>query len=946
MRRVIITAIITLSILNAGVRAPNSKNQYPSIRDAEIVSSSLIETSSRGIINEISSIGDSVSIFFDDFEGDVSGWTYNGQWTLTTANSYSPTHSFVADDNPAGATYSNLISPVISLPAVNDIEQLAFEFALLCDLPDSDGDNDIEGILEDYYFVKVADTDLIPWHRSGFNAYDGGMSWWCGLDELQGYDDGWLQFLDTDPITLPAASANLDFNLKYALESPASDNIDGCAIDGWDVANVRISTDGGSSWTTLVGTPAYEVSSGFGWSYNNDGCDVPGWGGSSGGWTSATFDLSAYANQSVIIRLAFGSDGGYSTPDAAALTGFFVDNILVSTSTDTLFFNDASTDDGMHANGRLWTDLFYDYNDPSSPRPGSTSWEIYQEGMQFNGSLDLTSFAGKDIQLMWRSRVDDNTDGGDGTGLHIDDVSVYKQVNLTIPAPVDIMAQSSDGRVGLNWSDLNQAQTVDFNYGDGEYDSFIPNSVPWTSGEIVGSGWAARYETFFQTKLTKFSYVLSSGNLTSPGSILPIKITVWDANNVIIFQSSAVTPQAMDALQEYDLSSENILVSGSFYVGWTYTDISAPYVAIDGNSASAGEAFGWHPDGAMVKLTGGLDGNYALFAEGTTISDGGFTYNVYRRLSTEEYGAPLNTNPLTSPSYIDSMVTSGFEYYYAISSVYQGEESELSEEVYAFPESPTVYTIAHDDGTSESAFNIGAGGYQAVKFTPTGFPSLVKRVSIYSSDIDAGSVSAIIWDDDGTAGLPATELFRFDWTGLAPGWNTWDLTDDSIWVEDGSFYFGIEESNSTPAIGMDTDSYQGNSFYGIDDGSGLMWDNFSSIGLGYNIMFRASIDRQYAITSIEEVANALLPNTYRLEQNYPNPFNPETEIRYSIPESGLVEVALYDINGRKVEQLVKSFHYAGSYSLHMDGSQLSSGLYIYTLTSNNVRLSQKMILLK
>ncbi|NQV16908.1 T9SS type A sorting domain-containing protein [bacterium] len=889
---------------------------------------------------------DSIPIYFDDFEGDVSGWTATGQWSLTETNYYSATHSFVADDDPAGAPNSELMSPVISLPEVTEIEDLTFDFALFCDFPDSDGDGD--NTLEDYYFVKVADLSSIPWHTSDFNAYEGGVSWWCGSEDINGYNDAWLQFLDTDPITLPAGASALNFNLKYALEEYAApQTIDGCTIDGWDVSNVRISADGGSTWTSLVGTPAYGATSGFGWSFNGDGCDIPGWGGQSGGWTNASFNLDAYASQEVIIRFAFGSDASYSTADDATLTGFFVDNILVSAADDTLFFNDASDAVGLTASGILWADLFYDYSDPASPRPGSSFWEIYQDGMQFNGSLDLTDMAGKDIQLMWRTRVDDNDDGGNGTGMHVDDVSVYKISQLILPVPANVTAEAQPGSVQLNWDDVNESQEVTFTTGDGGLESFYYGSVPWLAGRLEGSAYATRYEAGLPTALQTFSYLVSSGNATYPGQIAPILITVWDDHEEIIFQSDPVTPSAMDELLDYDLSSENISVLGDFYIGWACTDTIYPFLAVDSDSPSPGQAYRWHPTGSMTlnEPGSGLDGNYALYAAGVTSSEGGFTYNVYRREEGSGFGAPLNGEPLALPFYTDETVENGVGYYYAVTTVFEGQEGDFSSEVFVIPESASVYTMSYDDGTSEVGFNLGSGFFQAVKYTPDGYPLLIKRISVYVDNDPAGTASAIayVWADDGPDGMPESEYKRTGWSNLVQGWNVKDLTSDSIWVESGSFYVGLKEVNSTPSIGADSDGeYSGMSYYEAGEG----WDTMTNLGLEYNLMFRADVDSAFIVVGVDEVPSATIPSEFGLSQNYPNPFNPSTIIDYALPEAGNVELKIFDLTGRQVDVVVQENQAPGYYTVELDASHMNSGIYIYSLTSGKTHITRKMILLK
>ncbi len=89
-----------------------------------------------------------------------------------------------------------------------------------------------------------------------------------------------------------------------------------------------------------------------------------------------------------------------------------------------------------------------------------------------------------------------------------------------------------------------------------------------------------------------------------------------------------------------------------------------------------------------------------------------------------------------------------------------------------------------------------------------------------------------------------------------------------------------------------------------------------------------------------------VPYMYKLNHNCPNPFNPETIIVYELPVSGRVELNVYDISGRKISSLVNSYQEAGRYVAHINASTWDSGVYLYVLESGNVRLTEKMILLK
>ncbi len=89
-----------------------------------------------------------------------------------------------------------------------------------------------------------------------------------------------------------------------------------------------------------------------------------------------------------------------------------------------------------------------------------------------------------------------------------------------------------------------------------------------------------------------------------------------------------------------------------------------------------------------------------------------------------------------------------------------------------------------------------------------------------------------------------------------------------------------------------------------------------------------------------------LPLQFSLYQNYPNPFNPSTTISYQLPKNGFVTLKIYDVLGREVSTLVNEYKSAGNYKLNFDASNLSSGVYIYTIRSADNVLSKKMILMK
>lgn len=95
-----------------------------------------------------------------------------------------------------------------------------------------------------------------------------------------------------------------------------------------------------------------------------------------------------------------------------------------------------------------------------------------------------------------------------------------------------------------------------------------------------------------------------------------------------------------------------------------------------------------------------------------------------------------------------------------------------------------------------------------------------------------------------------------------------------------------------------------------------------------------------------ELTDETVPADYQLSQNYPNPFNPATMIKFGIPEAGFVMINIYNILGEKVMVAVNEYKNAGTYSVDIDGSNLPSGMYIYSLTTGSTNITKKMMLLK
>ncbi len=159
-----------------------------------------------------------------------------------------------------------------------------------------------------------------------------------------------------------------------------------------------------------------------------------------------------------------------------------------------------------------------------------------------------------------------------------------------------------------------------------------------------------------------------------------------------------------------------------------------------------------------------------------------------------------------------------------------------------------------------------------------------------------------------------------------------------------------------------------------------LWDiSYDHRPMGENFPYALALDKQnnviaagstttnshdYLIIKISQLTGLIgnnneIPDFFKLQQNYPNPFNPSTTINYELPLlnrgaeiSSHISLKIYDVLGSEIATLVDEKQSAGKYSvefdvrLHGQGSELSSGIYFYTLKWGNYIETKSMILIK
>ena len=308
-------------------------------------------------------------------------------------------------------------------------------------------------------------------------------------------------------------------------------------------------------------------------------------------------------------------------------------------------------------------------------------------------------------------------------------------------------------------------------------------------------------------------------------------------------------------------------------------------------------------------------------------SGAGVTYNVQR--DGVQVASGIDTNMYTDTGLINNSV-----YTYTVSATYpDGTESDPSESVEVTPQAQTVHQESWDDGTAEVEWNPdGSGQLAAVRFSAHDAGEQLIRFHWYQIG-DGGAFYVKVWEDDN--GMPGDEILSVvQVAGNVDGWNVRDLVSENLDVTC-DFWIGMKRFSSSMPIGIDTSSDSGNSMNSDD---GTAWN-----AVGGNVMFMVDIDagEDGGEPCVLSNSDDMIPSIFEVSNAYPNPFNPSTTIDINIPEAGLLNVGVYNLKGQLMSTLVNKNVYPGSYSLAWDASDLTSGLYIFSVTYGDKTYNQE-----
>ncbi len=237
-----------------------------------------------------------------------------------------------------------------------------------------------------------------------------------------------------------------------------------------------------------------------------------------------------------------------------------------------------------------------------------------------------------------------------------------------------------------------------------------------------------------------------------------------------------------------------------------------------------------------------------------------------------------------------------------IGSIDQGVEVNLLSQGNALPDPVVVPT--GEVGQNSDGY-VDAEKYESVLIT-------YENVSVIAANADDPSNFGEMLIDDNTGGT-------------------------RVELQDGNLtYHNLWDPALADSAGM-KQVFTGDTFDSI---TGILYYSFGD----YKLQPRTDADLVGFTTDVEDLN--ILPETYSISQNYPNPFNPSTKIQFSLPEASNVKVKIYDVLGREVARLVNEYKNAGTYTVNFNASNLSSGIYFYSLEAGDFHTVKKMTLLK
>jgi|GEM_PF-226243 len=771
--------------------------------------------------------------------------------------------------------------------------------------------------------------------------------------------------------------------LESALISPEVDlsNYDAPALGFWtwydiesgfDGGNIKISTDGGSTWELLTPNEGYDDDA-LSTSFSNPLGGEPAFTGESGGWVLKTFDLSAYADATAIFKFDFGSDSSVDNP------GWTIDDVM--------FYSNAE----MYVNGMAYSQYKKQVEGQFSKPTTATGQRLNkQSGAGLSNETqaapaspmyrDIQSLAGYKIYRATLPNVEvsestliatlgDTTmydDWGDGTGMSngttyyyvvvadygVDGTSSASNeasatpVNAPPLAPSGLTAHVDGMTVSLTWNgspsyDMNHYVVYRTSGTSGDYSDVGTTEDTTYSDELPVDG-AYRYRVMTVDNDGAPSEMSSPSSFMMVGNVPPLVSAESGHDNMVPVEVRPWTPG---------------------------TEVELTY---DDNSAETGIGSGQLPISMAVKMTPNGVGevkNLKYYWANQT----GSQQPVVPMVWADNEGAPgdvlyegpeftpdqsnyWQTLPVTNVSF-DTVFWVGLAYQTTGGS-YLGLDQNGTEYLRSYIQNPNDNSWV-EIGVVDPDFAGNLMIRSTILVIPEDKDALSQPILAYNpvyrevgpskqryqllSNSNNSVAREIDWNATQSYEVDSPHSILTDYSKVA---ETMDITDFQIYrraesQSDFSLVTTIPASqnlyNDQPVSGQTTYYYYAKAVYapGNPENISPPSDTISATPSG--------------VVGTEDAVE--LPTTFAMAQNYPNPFNPTTSIKYQLPEMSKVRIVIFNMLGQQVRTLVNTEQQAGYYEqvwdgLNSRGQQVSSGVYFYSIQAGKYQKTRKMILLR
>ncbi len=225
---------------------------------------------------------------------------------------------------------------------------------------------------------------------------------------------------------------------------------------------------------------------------------------------------------------------------------------------------------------------------------------------------------------------------------------------------------------------------------------------------------------------------------------------------------------------------------------------------------------------------------------------------------------------------------------------------------------------------------------------------------IYSLNINTKIMNSIIWENQaGVASdqIKASGAIDITYSDIQGGWadvpNTFNFDSDPNFFEPNSCFL-CEDSPCIDAGNPHEEYFDPEDperpGYALHPAWGTVRNDVGAYGGPCACSWSASLTPEKVMGISPELE--IVPDAVELFQNYPNPFNPTTSISFSLDKPTLVELRIFDVQGREVETLISEEMSDGVHKVQWNANQRAGGVYLIQLKTAEIMQVKKMILVK